>query len=185
MLESGRTAKQSNEKSQGDVSMKRFLAAILVSLAAASANAQHDIGAGVLVIDADSHKITSMALTYDFKANDNFAYQVGVAFGGDDTLSVPSFGDIKIELDYAIYGKGKLGITTGPAFWFLSAGYATVNMKASTMGFSIKNDGNGAMLGAGVDLFAWDRFGLGLEYSRSYGDLKDTDLLQAVIKYRF
>jgi len=185
MLESGRTAKRSNEKTNGDVSMKKFLAAILVSLAAASANAQHDIGAGILVIDADSYKITSMALTYDFKATDNFAYQVGLAFGGDDTLSVPPIGNVKVELDYAIYGKGKMGITTGPAFWYLSAGYATVNMKASSMGFSIKNDGNGAMLGAGVDIFAWNRFGLGLEYFRSYGDLKDTDLLQAVIKYRF
>lgn len=165
--------------------MKKYLAAILVSLAAASVNAQHDIGAGLLYIDSDPQSITSMALTYDFKANDNFAYQVGLAFGGDETVNVPTIGDIKIELDYALYGKAKFGLTTGPAFWYVSGGYATVNMKASVMGFSAENDGNGALLGVGVDLFAWDRLGLGLEYFRSYGDLKDTDLMQAVIKYRF
>lgn len=164
--------------------MKKFLTATVLMLLASVASAQNYVGVGVLHFDDDNISLTSLAATYDYKPNANFGFQVGLAAGGDDDFASP-VGTIEVELDYALSAKGKLGITAGKAFLYGMAGYSNFNLEASAMGFSVDQDGNGSLLGAGVDFALTQTFGFGLEYSRGFGDLEDTNMFQAVLHYRF
>ena len=52
-------------------------------------------------------------------------------------------------------------------------------------GFTLDQDGNGSLLGVGVDFATSDTFGLGFEYARGFADLEDTNIFQAVVRYGF
>ena len=163
---------------------KLFIAALLMS-AATIANAQDHVGGGVMYFDDEDISLTSIAATYDYKPTDNFALELGLAMGGDDEVTVPPVGRIEVELDYAVFAKGKLGVTAGNAFWYGMAGYSTFNLEASALGATLSDDGNGSLLGVGVDFAVSDTWGVGLEYSRGFNDLEDTNIFQAVLQYRF
>ncbi|HEY0963487.1 MAG TPA: outer membrane beta-barrel protein [Pseudomonadales bacterium] len=164
--------------------MKHLITAAILTLAATGASAQTYIGVGAAHFDDDTISITSLALTYDYKPNDNFAMQVALATGGDDAVASP-IGPIEAELDYALSAKAKLGVTAGNAFLYGMAGYSNFNLEASARGFTISEDGNGSLLGVGVDFATPDTWGIGLEYARGFNDLEDTDIFQAVVRYGF
>lgn len=165
--------------------MKHPIAAAILMLAATAASAQTYVGVGAVHYDDDSIGITSAALTYDLKATDNFGFQVGFAAGGDDTFNAPGIGRVEAELDYAVFAKAKLGITAGNAFWYGMAGYSNFNLDVNAGRFRLDEDGNGSMLGVGVDFGISDTIGFGFEFARGFADLEETNIFQAVVRYGF
>lgn len=165
--------------------MKHLIIAAAMMLGATAANAQEMyVGVGAAHFDDDNLGITSVALTYDYKPTPNFAMQVALATSGDDDVDSP-IGPINVELDYALSAKAKLGVTVDSAFLYGMAGYSNYNLEASVQGFTFSEDGNGSLLGVGVDFNMAGPWGIGLEYARGFNDLEDTNIFQAVIRYGF
>ena len=165
--------------------MKHLITAAALMLGATAANAQEMyLGAGAAHFDDDTLGITSVALTYDYKPTPNFGMQIALATSGDDEAASP-FGPVDVELDYALSAKAKLGVPVGNAFLYGMAGYSNYNLEASVQGFTISEDGNGSLLGVGVDFTMAGPWGIGLEYARGFNDLEDTNIFQAVIRYGF
>jgi hypothetical protein len=146
--------------------MTKLLTAICLMLAASLAQAQTNYaGVGITHFDIDDEiGLTAITATYDFKATDNFSFQLGVATGGDDDLQLPPpIPDIKVELKYALTAKAKAGLMTGNAFLYGMLGYAKAELEASTALSSFTEDGSGSLLGVGVDFLATETWGFGLE----------------------
>lgn len=165
--------------------MKHLIIAAALMLGATAATAQEMyVGVGAAHFDDDELGITSVALTYDYKPTPNFAMQVALATSGDDDVASP-IGPINVELDYALSAKAKLGVPAGNAFLYGMVGYSNYNLDASARGFTFSQDGNGSLLGAGVDFNMAGPWGIGLEYARGFNDLEDTNIFQAVVRYGF
>ena len=167
--------------------MKKLLTAFALLFAASAVNAQSYIGAGVMHLDAEEIALNSVTVTYDYKPTNNFSLQIGLAAGGDDTINDPFAGNVEFKLDYSLSAKGKLGTMVGNSFLYAMAGYANFNLeaRARALGFTVSQDGNGSLFGAGVDFGISNTWGFGVEYARGFGDLEDTNLLQATLQYRF
>ena len=164
--------------------MKHLIAAAALMSAATMASAQTYVGVGAAHFDDDTIGITSLALTYDYKPTDNFGMQIALATGGDDEFDSP-IGRFETELDYALSARAKLGVTVRDTFLYAMAGYSNFNLEGRVRGFTLDQDGNGSLLGVGVDFAASDTFGFGIEYARGFADLEDTNIFQAVVRYGF
>lgn len=165
--------------------MRHLIIAAALMLGATAANAQEMyFGVGAALFDDDELGITSVALTYDYKPTPNFDLQIALATNGEDDVDSP-IGRINVELDYALSAKAKLGTTVESAFLYGMVGYSNYNLDASVQGFTFSQDGNGSLLGVGVDFNLSRTWGIGLEYARGFNDLEDTNIFQAVVRYGF
>jgi hypothetical protein len=161
------------------------ITAAALLLAAGAANAQMYLGAGAVHFDDGDVGITSAVLTYDLKPSPNFGFQIALATGGDDEYQALRIGTIEVELDYALTAKGKFGLMLGDAFVYGMAGYSSYNLEAKLGRYKVSEDGNGSLVGVGVDFFTSATWGFGVEYARGYADLEDTNIFQAVVRYGF
>jgi hypothetical protein len=154
--------------------------ALFCALFSFTANAEHQIGGGFYNLSDGDISITGLSGVYSNQVNDNFAYDIAVSLGGSD-----DFEDVAFEVDYGLAAKLKAGVTSNNLFFYASAGYATFNLEAKAGGFTAEADGNGALLGIGVDISTSEKILLNLDYSRGFGDLEDSNLFLGTVKYKF
>lgn len=161
--------------------MKIFIKGLvlLFSLSSLSANAEHQIGGGFYNLGDGDISITGVSGVYSNQINDNFAFDIAFSLGGSD-----DYEDVAFEVDYGLAAKLKGGITSNNLFFYGSVGYATFNLEAKGGGFTAEADGNGALLGVGVDISTSEKVLLNLDYSRGFGDLEDSNIILGTIKFK-
>jgi hypothetical protein len=152
---------------------------IVLAISSISARAENQIGGGFYSLSSDGITLTGLSAVYANKLNDNFALDLGLVFGGSD-----EYEGVDLELDYGIAAKLKGGVTTNNVFIYASAGYATFNLEGSAGGITVSEDGNGALVGLGVDFETSEKLLVNLEISRGFGDLEDTNLFLGTLKYK-
>jgi hypothetical protein len=175
--------------------MKKISAIIFLgALASNTTNAfagEHSVGLGYGSVGDDDLTFNSAVISYGYQINQNWAVDLNIqGFNTDD-----SYGGIVFELDYAVSGRVKGGLTTsGGHFLYLSGGYVygTGTISACGVGvgggvfcFSESGDLDGPTAGLGADFKIADNWSIDANYQRSFGDLDGGNLWTATVRYRF
>lgn len=165
---------------------KNIAASMIVALlAAAGAQAEHQVGGGIYNLNASEGdldlSLTGVAGVYANQINDNFAFDIAVALGGSDDIR-----GVKVKNDPSVAGKLKVGITDNSNnFFYASAGYALFKQEASRGEITLTEDVDGPLLGVGVDISVSDKTILNLDYSRGLDEMEGSNIFIGAIKYRF
>lgn len=158
--------------------MRKIIALLILFSLSPLSTAQHAFGGGATIVGDSDFSITAATLSYTYASSDNLKLDIYAAGGGSD-----SYSGIKIDLDYAAGSKLKWGIPNDNNYLYLSAGYSVFGVSA--LGGRVSVDGNGATLGGGIDFDISPEMELGLEYSRGFGDIEETNIIGVILRFKF
>ncbi len=164
---------------------------VSIFLATSTASAQVSIGAGVSSLGGDSVDLTGGAIDVTGKFNEYLGWSLSSQIGGSD-----GDGGFSSELDYFAAAKLRAGVTVDEGFLFLTAGYGSTSLQATTCyyiypygGGCVSEDATYSDLvyGVGFEAFfgANANWGLGLEYNAGSGDFDDVNQIMGTIRYRW
>ena len=161
--------------------------AILAGLALCASPAfasEFSLGAGVNYIDEGDISLSSPAITYGYRFNDNFSLGGEIAAGGDDTYEFVNF-----DLDSYVSIKAQFGGKVGDGYMYVSAGAYSAEVSANgCLGLfcaSLTEDGSGGLLGVGGQIPINDNWLFDFSLDRSFGDFDNAKSFTASVRYRF
>tara|TARA_B110000967_G_C18691360_1_gene463177 strand:+ start:56 stop:583 length:528 start_codon:yes stop_codon:yes gene_type:complete len=152
------------------------------------ADSRHSFGPSYLSTSAGELSFTSPGIVYEYKNSETLSIEVNLNGGGTDEYSSIDFLEAA-DIDSIISTKLKFSGASEGLRFYGSIGLASISINSYLCIYGQCNNlslsANGLTAGVGVDLDLGEKWILGGQFSKGFGDLDELDLMGLNLLYKF